>query len=137
MTHCPSSNLSCNWAWLQIVQLISMETWNQANLLSRFHDFNAGLLLKEVFLTKHINKERRDFLVFDCFLHSRNLILNDIKGLFGLCFTFRNSMGSAECTDDSQLVLIFSFSQLNGSEHFNLVLSIKTISRFNLDGGRS
>lgn len=132
MTDCSSSHFLGNRARLQIVQLIPMETWNQADLFPCLHDLYTRFALKEVFFTKYVDKSRRYFIFKNCLLDCGYLALNYVLCLLGLGLSFRNGVGSAKCADYCQFIFVFWLCDLNGLQHFHLVLGIQTVSRFDL-----
>ncbi len=86
------------------------------------------MFLEQDFFAKHIDKNRRDLLLLDGLLDSGYLILNDIQGLLGLSFSLWNGMCPTKSTHNCELVFIFFLGQLNSFKHFNLILSIESIS---------
>ena len=132
MADCSCSYFHTNSAWLQIIQLVPMETRNQPNFLAFLHNFNTRLCLKEVLLAKNINKFRIDFPFLHSLFNSRNLWFDDILSLLSLCFSFGYSMCPTKSTNDGNFIFIFLFSNLCSFQHFYLVFSIETIPWFNL-----
>lgn len=110
-----------------------METGYKVNFFPCLHNFDARLLLKKVLFTENVNKNRWYLFVFDCFLNGRNLIFNDIDRLFSLCFSFWNGMSSTKGTYNSQYIFVFFLCNLNGFEHFYLILGVKAITWLNLN----
>ena len=110
-----------------------MKAWNQSYFFSLFHYFNAWLFLKKILLAKHIDKLRVYFSFVHRCLYCWNLAFNHILGLFCLGFAFRYGMCPAKSGDHLNFACELIPSDFNCSEHFNLRLSIKAITWFDLN----
>lgn len=114
-----------------------METWDKADFFALLHDSGAGLFLEEVLLAKDVDEDWRNLFVLDGFLNCRYLVLDDVKGLFSLGFSFWDGVCSTECADNGDLVFILFLSDFDGLKHFYLVLGIKSITRLDFHRGRA
>lgn len=127
MADSPGSHLRGYGAGLQVTQFVAMEARDQPDFLALLHDPDAGLGLEELPLAEHIDEDWAYLLVLHGLLDGRNLIVYNIIGLFLLGLALGDHVGPTEGTDYCELLLVFLLSQLDGLEHFDLVLGVKSV----------
>jgi hypothetical protein len=105
MGNSQSPHFSRNATRLEVAQLVSMKTRDQADVFSGIHDLYARLSLKEFSLTKDINKFGIYLPLFFSVLHCRNLVFYHILCLFSLSFTLWYCVSPTKCRNNLYLAL--------------------------------